>query len=349
MRVSFLPRYSSRDRLMSGYMLLSYLLLSTIFLSARAREVNYADCRELCQIFKFNPNQCAKCQYSDYRIGIANRAHRECKRKHISDDDCIEKLAAVYNPALKSALNKKNKVKNKKIAIVDSQKTTEIVTETIDVPFSGLYEDDLPSKPSKKCQCPEAERVSAGASFGMHGEKHSIKGYMCPRQGCMVTEKLELLKKPITSTYQFKLTDINPPQPYVKKRKGVLRKKKKVYTKSLTHTLCPTITVFFSDTQLRRYDAGTPMMLSTKDGLGTMTNGVQLSRFVAKVKKRRLFHKKRYITRKQPPVALYKADGTNGAIREGDIVCLSKTCTYCVTFNRGKPICVPTSKYRVSF
>ncbi|KAL0238830.1 hypothetical protein PCE1_004521 [Barthelona sp. PCE] len=317
-------------------------------IQTRAHEVEYGDCRSLCQFFKYSPNECSKCQYSDFRFGLGIRAHAACIKKGISRETCLDQLAKAKNPALKSALNKKNRVSHKKISIVDSHKTTDIVAETIDIPLSGIYEDEMPSIPGK-CTCPETERVPAGASFGFDGEKHHIKGWLCPRQGCMISDKLQLPPRPITTTYEFKLMDLNPPPQY---SRGHGRHRRRVHTESMTHTGSPSITVFFSDSSLRRYESGTPLMLSTKNGLGVESDSVQLVHFVAK-KRSRTRHRYHWKIRTQPPVALFKADGKGGIIRSGDIVCLSINCQHCERkrTRRGarRTICVPTKKYVVAF
>ncbi|KAL0232046.1 hypothetical protein PCE1_003042 [Barthelona sp. PCE] len=336
-------------------------ILVLLLFGINAEEIDTSTCQKLCKVVNLQDSH--RCRFPDYRYGVLNRAFTICSSKGISHTKCVDELAKNDVSHLKNAMRKSNSFKRKKIAIVDLEDITTLTTDVIDIPgwSSGVWEDDLPGEPDEACWCPEVERIPASATFGSskYDEKFTIKGQMCPKQGCLLSDELRLPPAPLTSTFNFRLEHINPPQ-YSETRRNPSCYHRipsacyyKYTTDSLTHSIAPTIDVYCADKEMRRLRHGNGcLMVQTSGGqaIAMKPESGHIYHHIGSTRERygRVF---KYVTHKQEPISLYKMDNNgDGIIRHGDIVCFTPGCRYCYKERVGRMLrekCADYPRYRI--
>ncbi|KAL0229838.1 hypothetical protein PCE1_003402 [Barthelona sp. PCE] len=292
-----------------------------------------------------------QCTYPDFRHDILEIALKEC----IHDDaqksewDCMRDFQHADVASLSRIVRRKKYLAGKHVTLVDDVKRTSQVADVIDIPglSSGVSEDDMPKKPSKKCSCPEKERVSASAKFGNLGYKdhHKIDGYFCVKTGCFLSKKMKLPKPPVVSNYVFQLEDLNPID-----RMHLFKGK----TRSITYKGHTKERLYFATEEIRRIHHGEKNLLVMSDGRSVETSEGMLKPYVPLKKLKHCSGPMCLTTRKATPVRLWKAKGGKMAdyIRDGDVVCLYNACESCVAKMNKKlwvleRVCTPSHKYRV--
>ncbi|KAL0237079.1 hypothetical protein PCE1_000476 [Barthelona sp. PCE] len=296
------------------------------------------------------------CTSISYRTQVQNRMTAFCEQHDVA----ITPFEKCYKFITKSNVanfvpNIAHRVQNSRFAFHGVDFIRELISEQIDIPSTlpGVDPSQWPSTPHEgACDCHDNDRIDVSFSFGvMHAdgvpyEKESVRGALCPRLGCVLSE---LIMKPAPLRYNIpiKLTDLAP-SPHSHRhcrRRGLFRKKRcstTVYP-SITYSGSNTIDVYF--TKLHSFNSirnGEQIYVNLKASdqpLRTAGSGWLESFNAVKTKGSVVDHGTHFEDTRRQTSALYKVSGSPDPERiiSGDIVCF------------GHPTCAGMKTFAISF
>ncbi|KAL0236743.1 hypothetical protein PCE1_000141 [Barthelona sp. PCE] len=301
---------------MKFFGLLIFLLISSNFLSARATILSAEGCTTLVR--SRLPQYAAFCRYPAYRTHLGAAVDRVCGGT--VSEACVKRIMSANGGDLDRAIPRTNSISNSKIAIVDGQKYTEIITETIDIPGLGLpTEDILPTSPIRDGTM---RGQPASISFGSIGRQATVlSGVFDPETAQFWMDSVSRPPVPVYSNVPFTLTELNPQAACHMDRVGFFGKQMEVCQPWVTSSENPSIEVYIpNDEEFKVY--GTSSVVELKLRLGDVnllySNDNHLIKYENPFKKVGFFGRFRSIA-VPAHVQLHHINGS-GAFKHGDII-----------------------------